>query len=450
MAEETKTTRRRAAPKPVQRAGNNIISIAPTEERKSTPTGYSTYTRMYKQHPIVRATIDKIAKTCVAAGYQFMPRDPAEEKSDDSRIQTLYETFARSRANFLLRQTYTDLLIYGDAYWWVTKSRLGAPYAFQRVAPSQVSIVVDKELGEVTSYIVRDAQGQETQFESDEFLHFKFFDPDNDVYGLSILESLQSTVAQDLFAQTYNEAFFANSAQTGIVFNMKNASKEEVERNREFLKKEYTSAANAHKPLLLEGDVEVSKSVATPAEMQFIEGRKTLTQEILAAFDLPYTKLGGAFESANRSQSAENDKSFRSETIVPLQSIIEEVINEQLVYIVFGFDDILFAHKDVDTRDEQAQMDLYVKGLSQGIYNLNYVQKMLGLPIAEGGDEPFIETPLGIMPVKMLGEAAEAILKQKTAPPPVPGGAGGTVPKGSGTPGGPQPKPKTARKPANE
>jgi HK97 family phage portal protein len=400
----------------VERA-TNIISIANDQKRETPAKSWATYTRMYKQHPIVRSVIDKIARTAVASGFQFIPRDRAQALNEAAAAKVA-EIMQRSNSVALLRETYRDLLIYGDAYWYLTPARNGVPFQMIRVSPSQVNIVINNLTREVTSYIVRDAKnGTETQYAPDEFVHFRFADPDNDLYGLSPLESLISTVAQDLFAQTYNEAFFANSAQTGIVFNMRNASKEEVERNREFLKKEYTSAANAHKPLLLEGDVDVSKSVSSPAEMQFIEGRKQLTMEILAVFDLPYTKLGGTSESANRSQSAENDKTFRSETIKPLQSVIEEVINEQLLYVIFNIKDTLFQHAEVDYRDESAQMDMYIKGLSHGIYTINYVRNKLGLPPIEGGDVASLSTPLGLMPVQEVESAAQAILASKTGAP---------------------------------
>jgi HK97 family phage portal protein len=405
----------------VERA-TNIISIANDQKRETPAKSWATYTRMYKQHPIVRSVIDKIARTAVASGFQFIPRDRAKALNEGAanRIQDIMQ---RSNSVALLRETYRDLLIYGDAYWYLTPARNGVPFQMIRVAPSQVNIVINNLTREITSYIVRDAKnGIEIQYEPNEFVHFRFADPDNDLYGLSPLESLTSTVAQDLFAQTYNEAFFANSAQTGIVFNMRNASREEVERNREFLKKEYTSAANAHKPLLLEGDVDVSKSVSSPAEMQFIEGRKQLTLEILAVFDLPYTKLGGTSESANRSQSSENDKTFRSETIKPLQAVIEEVINEQLLYVIFNIKDTLFQHAEVDFRDESAQMDMYVKGLSHGIYTINYVRNKLGLPPIEGGDVASLSTPLGLMPVQEVESAAQAILASKTGAPADPQG----------------------------
>lgn len=365
---------------------------------------------MYKQHPIVRAVIDKISRTAVATGYQLVPVDSTAELND-ANAKKIDLTFRRSKIVSLLRQTYQDLLIYGDAFWYILPARDGVPFRFYRIAPQQVNLVIDTDTREVMSYITRDPKnGRETQYEPDEFLHFKIADPDNDFYGLSPLESLNSTVAQDLFAQTYNESFFANSAQTGIVFNMKNASKEEVERNREFLKKEYTSAANAHKPLLLEGDVEVSKSVSSPAEMQFIEGRRQLTMEILAVFDLPYTKLGGTSESANRSQSAENDKTYRTETIQPLQAVVEEIINENLIINTFGIDDVLFEHKEIDTRDEATQMKLYIDAMTHGIYDLNYIRKAVGVAPTDGGDVAFFQTSTGLVPV------SEALAPTQAAP----------------------------------
>lgn len=415
MPEATRTTRRRAVR--VERAANSIVSLAPNEQKVNPPGGWTTYTSMYKQHPIVRAAIDKLAKSSVAAGYQFGSRDSSDDVNE-ARAKILSASFARSQATGLLRQTYTDLLIYGDAYWFVTKSRKGVPYRFLRQDPSTITVVIDTELRDVTKYIVRDQKGNETQYDSVDFVHFKLFDPANEVYGLSLLESLKSTVAQDLFAQTYNEAFFENSAQTGIVFNMRNASKEEVDRNREFLKKEYVSAKNAHKPLLLEGDVSVGRSVATPAEMQFIEGRKQLLMEILAVFDIPYTKIGGTSESANRSQSSENDKSFRAESIVPLQSIVEEGINEQLIFAVFGFDDVVFAHKDVDQRDETQKMALFKSGLDGGIYTINEVRGWLGHKPIPGGDIAFVNSPLGLVPVSDIPAVVQAQLEAKKSIPP--------------------------------
>jgi hypothetical protein len=47
-------------------------------------------------------------------------------------------------------------------------------------------------------------------------------------------------------------------------------------------------------------------------------------------------------------------------------------------------------------------MALYIDALKNGIYDLNYIRTNLGLSTIPGGDEPFITTSMGIMPVSQL------------------------------------------------
>lgn len=245
---------------------SQIISLSPTEKRLPAPTTYNTYLNMYKQHPVVRAAIDKIAKAATGAGYTFKPRDSKQPLNENAAAEIAL-IFSRSRGQFLLRTIYTDLMIYGDAFIHVVKARNGVPYSLQRVAPQSLTLVWDEAAQVVSQVIQRDDAGKETAFPGDEWIRFRLFDPNNDIYGLSPLESLKGTVTQDLFAAQFNASFFENAAQTGVIFNMRGASREEIERNREFLKQEYVSVDNAHKPILLEGDVSVQRSVSTPAEM---------------------------------------------------------------------------------------------------------------------------------------------------------------------------------------
>ena len=67
----------------VERA-TNIISIANDQKRETPAKSWATYTRMYKQHPIVRSVIDKIARTAVASGFQFIPRDRAKALNESA------------------------------------------------------------------------------------------------------------------------------------------------------------------------------------------------------------------------------------------------------------------------------------------------------------------------------------------------------------------------------
>jgi HK97 family phage portal protein len=391
--------------------GSNIISLSATEKRVASTANWDTYLQMYKTHPVVRAAIDKIAKAATSSGYKFLPRD-STKPVNQAEVDQLNLIFARSKANFVLRTIFVDLLIYGDAFLHIVKARNDAPYSFSREMPQFITLVFDTSINDISQYIVRDNQTNlEAAFPANEFVHIRIYDPYNDIFGLSLLESLKATVTQDLYAQTYNAAYFENSAQTGIVFNMRGASADEVVRNREFLKTEYSTPAKAHKPLLLEGDVTVGRSVATPAEMEYIKGREFLRDEILAVLDVPRSKIGGMSSVPNASATQKDDKAFRVETVQPIQATVEDGFSEDMIWTLFGMQDTVFAFNDVDMRDEQERMTVDVDGLTHGVFILNELRQQRGLPPVPGGDEAFIQTASGIVPVKDIA----TLLQQQQA-----------------------------------
>lgn len=366
------------------------------------------YYEMYRQHPVVRAAIDKKAQYASAAGYKFKSADPSQEVSE-YKVTALKRFFRRSNGQQLLRLTFKDLDIYGESFWLVqrTISDAKTPIKAMRLNPRYVTPVVTN--GAITSWIYGPISGNDargTEYRPDQILHYKLDDPENDTGGLSPLHPLQRAVAQDLFAMEYNESFFKNSAQTGTIFIVKSSTEAEADRNRQWLEQNYTGAENAHKPLLLEGDVDVERSVSSSQEMEFLRGRMLLRQEIAMVLEVDLEKLG-VHEDSNRSVSREVDESFHSESVWPRQVIIEEEINNQLIQRIFGWSDVVFDHNDRDPRRTQDQADTDDKNFKSGRENLNEQRKRLGLGPIEGGDEYIIMTPTGIVPVAAIPSIRE-------------------------------------------
>lgn len=402
---------------------------------------YATYYEMYRQHPTVRAAIEKIAKVAVANGYRFTPTIVDDDLPDD-RVEALRKFFRTSNGSQLLRVAYKDLLIYGEGFWLIVRdgSTAKKPLSARRLHP----YYMDEKTagGELSGWRFGPLVDSEKALEYDraEVIHFKFDDPDNDIRGLSLLSALELTVASDLFAMKFNERFFENSAHTGVIFNMKNSSPDEVERNRTWMEQNYVGTENAHKPVILEGDIEVSKSVSSRADMQFIEGRKFNREEILSVLDVDPSKVG-INENSNRSVSKEADNTFRQENVSPLQLVVEEEINNQLIMALFGWDDILFRQNDSSRRDQLDMMKLYAEAERLGVYSINGVKGELGLPPIKGGDVHFVQTAAGAIPVEWLDDVAKRLITpsgqpisgQGTANQPPP--ANGTPPPaGTGTP----------------
>ena len=384
------------------------------------------YYEMYRQHPVVRAAIDKKAQYASAAGWRFKPADPSTEISE-YKLKTLERFFRRSSGQQLLRLTFKDLDIYGESFWLVirTVAEARTPIRAVRLNPRYMNPVVQR--GVITGWKYGPATSAEKAIDYDveQILHFKLDDPESDVSGISPLHPLQRAVAQDIFAMEYNESFFKNSAQTGTIFIVKTANEGEAERNRQWLEENYTGPQNAHRPLLLEGDVDVERSVSSSQEMEFLRGRMLLRQEIAMVLEVDLEKLG-VHEDSNLSVSREVDEGFHSESVWPRQVVIEEEINNKLIQAIFGWSDVIFDHNDRDPRRTQDQADTDDKNFKSGRENLNEQRKRLGMGPIAGGDEYIIMTPTGVVPVAALPAIRKAMEATGDPTNVVAGGAGST------------------------
>lgn len=355
---------------------------------------------MYRRHPIVRAAVDKIVKVCTNTGFEFVPRD-SRRKVKQSEYKRAKEFFDRQH-DFIgeLRRVYQDLLIFGDAYLYVVYDRRRQPMKLKRVAPWTMHVKA-KRNGEIEYFVQRDPDDPKADavvFQTREILHFRLPNPTDDIYGLSPLESLKTTVTTDLAAMTWNKNFFMNGASTGTIIMVEDATEEEVMRAREYIKQAYSGPENAHTPLIITGKTRVEKSISTHSEMGFLDGRQYLKGEILAVLDVPPAKIG-EMGSANRSNSKEQDKTFKNESVSPLQYVVESVVNDQFLRAILDIKDTIFQHSESDVRDAQEQMDLWKNAVQNGLMNINEVRSLMGLASVPGGDINYVMTPTGAVPV---------------------------------------------------
>lgn len=366
---------------------------------------WNDYYAMFLNHTWVRAAIVKIAKTATNTGYDFVPRDSraSVRTGEVAKLQK----FFRTQPDFMsqLRKVYMDMLICGDGYLYIVPTRKGEPHRLKRLHPNTIAVRASTN-GEITSYVQFDPNDLGNQdyvlYEPHEIIHVKMDDPDNDLYGLSPLETLKLAVVSDIYAQKFNAAFFMNSGMTGTIIAVKGADPDEIDRNRQFLVNNYSGPESAHQPLFLEGDnVTVSKAVVSQTDMAFLDGRKFIITEIFAVLDIPPVKMG-IMESANRSNSKEQDKSFRSESLAPLQKIVEDAINGQFIVPILGIENTMFKHSETDARDNIEMMDYYTSGIAWGIFNVDEVRAEMGKGVVEGGNINGIMAPTGFVPLDRM------------------------------------------------
>lgn len=377
-------------------------------------TRWLEYYRMYKHHAIVHGSIQKLCATATSAGFDFVSRD-SRTPLVDAEADKLKDFFSQIPAFIsTIRNVYCDLMIFGNAYLYVVKNKAGKPVSLKKLAPFTMRIVVERN-GKIVRYEQQnpDALGRDERskqvFAPDEIIHFKFNDPINDVYGLSPLEAIRLSVIADFSAQQYNIAFFKNAGVTGTIISIKSGSPDDIERTRQYLSDQYVGLGGAHKILVIDSDSHsVHKAVATHNDMNFLEGRRFLLQEILAVLDVPPAKIG-IMETANRSNSKEQDKTFRQESIQFIQYLFEETLNDHFIRPTLGIKNTIFKHTDSDTRDSVELMSVFTEAISHGVMTINEVRRKMGYSPIEGGDIAIYAGPTGPVPVSKLIEMWEQL-----------------------------------------
>lgn len=379
------------------------MSSALSRRSKTAKMGdWQMYYRMYVEHPVVFAAINAKVMTAANTGWEFTARDTGgdERPREKKRLRDFFHGQHDFRTELI--GVYLNLEIYGDAFMYVVPDRMGRPSKLKNLPPHTITVNAHPN-GDVINYMQWDPNKPSNEpvatFEPIEILHFKYRDPNNDLYGLSILEPLKRVVATDLQASRFNYLFFENGASTGLVISLEDATDPDFDRAKESIMEHYVGINNAHLPMLIGGKVKVHKASPSHTEMNFLKGQEQLWTQMLAVLRVPPSKIG-FMENANRSNSKEQDKSFRAESVAPLQHLVEGVINEQFVRRVLGIEHTIWKHSDADTRDAQEQMDLWKDAIQNGILNINEIRIKMGYKTIPGGDVNYVMTPTGAVPVE--------------------------------------------------
>lgn len=154
-------------------------------------------------------------------------------------------------------------------------------------------------------------------------LHLKLFNPADDHYGQSPLEAAATSVDIHNAGGAWNKALIDNAARPSgaLVYRgspgAERLSEPQFERLKAELSAAHTGAANAGRPLLLEGGLEWTPMSLTPAEMDFVEARRAAARDIALALGVPPMLLGVPGDNTYANYKEANVAFWRV-TVLPL------------------------------------------------------------------------------------------------------------------------------------
>ncbi|MDD9901056.1 MAG: phage portal protein [Alphaproteobacteria bacterium] len=189
-------------------------------------------------------------------------------------------------------------------------------------------------------------------------LHVKSFHPLDDWYGMSPLEAAAFSIDQHNDAAKWNAALLQSSGKPSgaLVYRPPHPDSPDVltQEQRQALKDElenfYTGAANAGRPLVLEGGLDWREMSLSPKDMDWLSGKDVSAREIALAFHVPPQLIGieGSLTFSNMEQAR---LALYDDAVLPMLDHFKDELNNWLAPM-FG-DDITIGY-DPDAIDALA------------------------------------------------------------------------------------------------
>jgi HK97 family phage portal protein len=285
------------------------------------PRNYPSLAREgYLANAIVHRSVRLISEN--AAACSFLVFEGAAERDAHPLARLLTRPNPRQDGGVFFEMLYAHLLLAGNAYIEAValNTEVRELYALR---PDRIKLVPGADgWAEAYEYGVGGRSVRFDQFASSvpPILHLTFFHPLDDHYGLAPIEAAAVAVDTHNAAARWNKALLDNAARPSgaLVYSSDGVlSEHQFDRLKHELDTAYTGAANAGRPMLLEGGIDWKAMSLTPKDMDFLEAKHTAAREIALAFGVPPMLLGipGDNTFANY---AEANRVFFRQTVLPL------------------------------------------------------------------------------------------------------------------------------------
>jgi len=343
------------------------------------------------------ASVDTIARTATAGGLEVTyiggvtgenvtPEAPEEVK----KIQELLNYInPKDDVRQLMRSIVTDLLIFGDSFTEVVWT-MGEPVALYQLDPQTMTVIAD-EHGVIKGYVQKTATNRIARFKPNEVIHVKFDSPGDTLYGVSPTQKNILPITSWLFtAALIKETMKRGDPMRAHVDWPLALPESEMKR----LQQQYATRNLGARNI---GNLFETKGGAIVNEMgvnQINNWLSTLQQrrdEILSGYGVPPSKVG-VVESGNigGGTGTSQDKTFRVNTVGPIQELVLEKFSFALLYQAHGIKDWTLKFGVVDWRDDEVIEQIRDQRIRNGSWTINRARADIGEPPIEGGDDPIL------------------------------------------------------------
>lgn len=275
----------------------------------------------FQGNPVVHRAVRLVAES--AASLPLIATGPGTERAADL-LALLARPNPRESGTHLLETVYADLLLTGTAYLEAVTLD-GRVAALQALRPGRMRMLPGPD-GWPAAYLYT-AGGRSRRFdlpapgapEVAPIRALALFHPDDEIGGLAPIEAAAAALDIHNAASAWNKALLDNAARPSgaLVFAGATLSEPQFDRLKAELEANYQGAANAGRPLLLEGGLDWKPLALSPRDMDFVAAKNAAAREIALAFGVPPLLLGLPGDNTHANYAEANRALYR-QTLIPL------------------------------------------------------------------------------------------------------------------------------------
>lgn len=389
----------------------------------------ASHAAIYRKQVWVYTVVRKLA-TATAR----LPLKVYRRQADGSRVSASDTAYAGllSRPNprmdpfYFWLWTASTMEVYGEAMWAKIRGRNGGVSELWPMHPSKMYVRRDDVSGEVFYGCVDKAQEPQFEIPSRDVVHFRSYNPDDTLRGMSPLEPLRQTLLNEDAARRATSAFWQNGARPAVALKHPgNLSQPAAERLKARWEAIAAGVDNTGKTVVLEEGMEAQVMSLSAEESQYIETRKLNREEVCGAYDVP-PPVVHILDRATFSNITEQMRSMYRDTMAPRLSLFESVLDQQLrpefdrdgtIYAEFLLDEVLRgAFED--------RVQAIATAVQTGQLTINEGRTIENRPAVDGGDVLLINSamvPLGStatpdadMPAEVVRSVTDRAARRKS------------------------------------